>query len=157
VALALSDLLHESHVDLDLRTRTLTTALQKLITLLDADEKIRDPERFLEQVLQRERASPTYVENEVAFPHARTELVDRIVLAIGRSKSGIPLGPNGEKACLIFLIGVPKQMISDYLVCVGTLARLLKDSETRNRLLLAETAAEFVDALRHPASQSPFD
>ena len=150
MALALSDLLHESHVDLDLRTRTLTTALQKLISLLEADEPIREPQRFLEQVLQREKASPTYVANEVAFPHARTDLVDRIVLAIGRSRSGIPFGPNGEKACLIFLIGVPKQMINDYLVCVGTLARLLKDPETRNRLLFAKTAAEFIEVLREP-------
>ena len=150
MALALSDLLHESHVDLDLRTRTLTTALQKLIKLLESDEHIREPQRFLEQVLQREKASPTYVENEVAFPHARTELVDRIVLAIGRSRSGVPFGPNGEKACLIFLIGVPKQMISDYLVCVGALARLLKDAETRNRLLFAQSAAEFIEVLREP-------
>ncbi len=155
MALALSDLLQESHVDLDLRTRTLTTALQKLVKFLEADEEIRNPERFLEQVLAREKASPTYVENEVAFPHARTELVDRIVLAIGRSRSGIPFGPNGEKASLIFLIGVPKQMISDYLVCVGTLARLLKDAEVRQRLLFAETPAQFLAAL-DPTDIHPF-
>ena len=156
MALSLSDLLHESHVDLDLRTRTLTTALEKLVKLLESDEKIRDPERFLEQVLQREKASPTYVENEVAFPHARTDLVDRIVLAIGRSRSGVPFGPNGEKASLIFLIGVPKQMISDYLVCVGTLARLLKNAEVRQRLLYAENPKEFVEVLRSPSPEHPF-
>ena len=156
MALALSDLLHESHIDLDLRTRTLTTALQKLIKLLEADVEIREPDRFLEQVLQREKASPTYVENEVAFPHARTELVDRIVLAIGRSRSGIPFGPNGEKASLIFLIGVPRQMISDYLVCVGMLARMLKNAEVRQGLLYAETAADFVAVLRAPSPEHPF-
>ncbi len=156
MALSLSDLLHESHVDLDLRGQTLTNALETLIKLLEADEKIRDPERFLEQVLQREKASPTYVENEVAFPHARTDLVDRIVLAIGRSSSGIPLGPNGERARLIFLIGVPKQLISDYLVCVGTLARLLKNAEVRQRLLSAETSREFVEVLRAPSPDHPF-
>jgi mannitol/fructose-specific phosphotransferase system IIA component (Ntr-type) len=150
MALLLADLLNEAHVDLDLRTRTMTTALQKLIRLLGADEKIGDPEKFLEQVVAGEKVSPTVVENEIAFPHARTELVDRIVLGIGRSRAGISFGPNGERARLIFLIGVPQQLISDYLVCVGALARLLKDAEVRQRLLSAETAREFLDALRGP-------
>ena len=154
MALLLADLLNEAHVDLDLGTRAMWTALEKLIKLLEADEKIRDPEKFLEQVLAREKISPTVVANEIAFPHARTELVDRIVLGIGRSRAGISFGPNGERARLIFLIGVPRQLISDYLVCVGSLARLLKDAEVRQRLLLAETAREFVDALREP--HNPF-
>src|SRR5476651_1271808 len=146
MALSLADLVNEAHVDLDLRTRIMTTALQKLIRLLGGDEKIRDPGKFLEQVIAREKISPTMVENEIAFPHARTELVDRIVLAIGRSGAGISFGPNGERARLIFLIGVPQQLISDYLVCVGALARLLKDAEVRQRLLSAETPREFADA-----------
>jgi mannitol/fructose-specific phosphotransferase system IIA component (Ntr-type) len=154
MALSLADLLNEAHVDLDLRTRTMTTALQKLIGLLGGDEKIREPGKFLEQVIAREEISPTVFENEIAFPHARTELVDRIVLAIGRSTAGISFGPNGERARLIFLIGVPQQMISDYLVCVGALARLLKDAEVRQRLLSAETTREFLDVLREP--HNPF-
>ncbi len=150
MALSLADLLNEAHVDLDLGTRTMSTALQKLIKLLETDEQIRDPEKFLEQVVAREEISPTVVENEIAFPHARTELVDRIVLGIGRSRAGIAFGPNGERARLIFLIGVPRQLISDYLVCVGALARSLKKAEVRQRLLHAETTREFLDALREP-------
>jgi mannitol/fructose-specific phosphotransferase system IIA component (Ntr-type) len=38
-------------------------------------------------------------------------------------------------------------MLSDYLVCVGTLARLVKDETIRPRLLNAETPREFVEAL----------
>jgi mannitol/fructose-specific phosphotransferase system IIA component (Ntr-type) len=146
----LADLLKESHVDLELGTCTMTAAVEKLITLLGVDETIRDPQKFLEQVLAREKVSPTIVDTEIAFPHARTELVDRIILGIGRSHGGIPFGPNGESARLIFLIGVPKQMINDYLVCVGALARLLKNAEVRQRLLVAETASEFIDVLREP-------
>jgi mannitol/fructose-specific phosphotransferase system IIA component (Ntr-type) len=146
----LADLLKESHVALDLGTCTMTTAVENLINLLGVDEKIREPRKFLEQVLAREKVSPTIVDTEIAFPHARTELVDRIILGMGRSQAGIPFGPNGEVARLIFLIGVPKQMINDYLVCVGALARLLKKAEVRQRLLAAATPKEFLDALREP-------
>jgi mannitol/fructose-specific phosphotransferase system IIA component (Ntr-type) len=156
MALALADLLNEKHVDLDLRTRTLETAVQKLVRLLETDDGLREPEKFLEQVLERERSSPTVVEHDVAFPHARTERVDKIVLAIGRSRSGVSFGPNGERARLIFLIGVPQRLVSDYLVCVGALARLLKDAEVRQRLLFAPTPKEFLDILRAP-DETRFD
>jgi mannitol/fructose-specific phosphotransferase system IIA component (Ntr-type) len=148
MALVLADLLKEKHVDLDLRTRAMETALRKLVRLLEADECIRDPDKFLEQVIAREHANPTIVEHGIALPHARTELVDKIVLATGRSQSGVSFGPKGERVRLIFLIGVPQRLISDYLVCVGALARLLKDDEVRQRLLTAATPTEFLDALR---------
>jgi mannitol/fructose-specific phosphotransferase system IIA component (Ntr-type) len=132
------------------------TALRKLVRLLETDECIREPEKFLEQVIAREQANPTIVEHGIALPHARTELVDKIVLAIGRSQSGISFGPKGERVRLIFLIGVPQRLISDYLVCVGALARLLKDAEVRQRLLYAETAQEFLEILRAP-DETRFD
>jgi mannitol/fructose-specific phosphotransferase system IIA component (Ntr-type) len=38
-------------------------------------------------------------------------------------------------------------LLSDYLVCVGALARLVKDETIRSRLLNAETPREFIEAL----------
>jgi len=87
------------------------------------------------------------VEYGVVFPHARTDLVDEIVLGIGRSRAGIPFGENGVRARLIFVIGVPQLLVNDYLICVGTLARIVKDHATRSTLLRAETPREFLDAL----------
>ena len=41
----------------------------------------------------------------------------------------------------------PERLVSDYLICVGTLARLVKDEAIRSRLLNAATPREFIDAL----------
>jgi PTS system nitrogen regulatory IIA component len=144
----LADLLDEKHVDLELRTRTQGNAIRKLVRLFAANEQIREPEIFLEQVLARERANPSVVERGVTFPHARTDLVEKIVLGIGRSRAGIPFGEKGDRAHLIFLIGVPQRLVNDYLVCVGALARLLKDDEVRERLLRIDTVRGFLETLR---------
>jgi mannitol/fructose-specific phosphotransferase system IIA component (Ntr-type) len=149
MAIALADLLDPKHVDLDLRTRTPENAIRKIVRLLAADEQISDADKFLEQVLARERANPSVVEHGVAFPHARSDLAAKIALGIGRSRAGIPFG-RGPRARLIFVIGVPQRLVSDYLVCVGALVRLLKDDEVRSRLLTAETPGEFVETLRRP-------
>ena len=75
-------------------------------------------------------------------------LVKEIVLGIGRSKEGVRFENSGEPVHLIFVIGVPKQMIQDYLVCVGAIARLAKDDSIRASLLEAKTKAEFMEQLR---------
>src|SRR6266446_6718212 len=147
MAIALSDLLDERQVALRLRSRKVPNALREIVQLLAQNRKINDAEKFLQQVLAREREHPSVVENGVAFPHARTDLVDKIVIGIGRSRAGIPAGTDQKRARLIFVIGVPERLVNDYLVCVGTLARLVRDDATRSSLLEAETPRQFLDAL----------
>ncbi|PYJ67490.1 MAG: hypothetical protein DME78_01170 [Verrucomicrobia bacterium] len=64
-----------------------------------------------------------------------------------RRRAGIPFGHNGVRARLIFVIGVPERLVNDYLVCVGTLVRLVRDDATRSALLHAQTPREFIDTL----------
>jgi mannitol/fructose-specific phosphotransferase system IIA component (Ntr-type) len=148
--IALADLLTEQQVTLRLRSRKPANAIREIVDVLASDisgKKIAKPEAFLERVFAREQTHPSVVEDGVVFPHARTDLVDEIVLGVGRSRAGIPFGENQQRAHLIFVIGVPERMLSDYLVCVGTLARLGKDEMIRSRLLNAETPREFIEAL----------
>src|SRR5713101_7778703 len=148
--IALADLLHEQQVILRLRSRKPPNAIREIVDVLASDisgRKIAKPEAILEQVFAREQTHPSVVENGVAFPHARTDLVDEIVIGIGRSRAGIPIGTDHRRARLIFVIGVPGRLVNDYLVCVGTLARLVRDDATRSRLLHAETPREFIEPL----------
>ena len=148
--IALADLLTEQQVILRLRSRKSANAIREIVDELASDigdRKIVNPEAFLEQVFDREQAHPSVVENGVVFPHARTDLVDEIVIGVGRSRAGIPFGENQQRAHLVFVIGVPERLLSDYLVCVGTLARLGKDQTIRSRLLNAGTPREFIEAL----------
>jgi mannitol/fructose-specific phosphotransferase system IIA component (Ntr-type) len=148
--IALTDLLTEQHVILRLRSRKPANAIREIVDVLASNiggRKIAKPEAFLERVLARERTHPSVVENGVAFPHARTDLVDEIVVGVGRSRAGISFDENQQRAHLIFVIGVPERLLSDYLVCVGTIARLVKAEATRSRLLNAKTPHEFLEAI----------
>jgi mannitol/fructose-specific phosphotransferase system IIA component (Ntr-type) len=147
MAIALPELLDERQVLLRLRSRKLPNALREISQLLAQNGKIDNAEIFLQQVLAREREHPSVVENGVAFPHARTDLVDEIVIGVGRNRAGIPVGTNQERARLIFVIGVPERLVNDYLICVGTLVRLTKDDAIRTALLEAETPRQFLDTL----------
>src|SRR6266850_4627648 len=147
MSIALADLVDPKQIILNLRARTLTEAMREIVALLVANGKIDNAERFLNKLQERERTNSTYTADGVAFPHARTKLVDEIVVGIGRSEAGIPWTGKGEIAHLIFLIAVPERLISDYLVVVGTIARTTKDRPLRTLLLHAESTDEFIATL----------
>jgi len=147
MAIALADILNERQIALQLKPRRKTNALREMVDLFALNETVSQPNLFLGQVLAREDTSSTLAENGVAFPHARTDLLDRIALAIGRSRAGILWNAEGDRAHLIFLIAVPQQLVNDYLIVVGTLARITKDEDRRNALLNGATPAEFIATL----------
>jgi fructose PTS system EIIBC or EIIC component len=99
-------------------------------------------------VLGREQSQSTLAGNGVAFPHSRTELVDKIALGIARSNEGVPWDDTGERAHLIFLIAVPRRLATSYLMCVGALARITRDEANRKALMDASTAGDMIELLR---------
>ena len=152
MAIALADILDERHIALQLKSRRQANTLREIIGLLEKTGSVLQPAEFLAQVIAREKVNSTLIENAVAFPHARTALVDQIALAVGRSRAGIPWNDKGERARLIFVVAVPQRLVNDYLVLVGTLARTAQDKQQRAALLAAATPAEFIETLRSAAS-----
>jgi mannitol/fructose-specific phosphotransferase system IIA component (Ntr-type) len=147
MSIALADLIEPKQVVLNLRARTQADALRELVDLFVVNRKIDNPQRFLEELKSRERTNSTYAADGVAFPHARTKLVDEILVGIGRSEAGIPWTDKGEVAHLLFLIAVPDRLISDYLVVIGAIARITKDPPLRTLLLHAENVQDFIATL----------
>ncbi len=144
----LTDLFSEKNLVLDLQAGSAAEAIWEIVERLRESEALSQAEKFYDLVMEREQKSSTVANGGVAFPHARTDLVEEIVLGIGRSKAGISFAGRADLVHLIFVIGVPQQMVNDYLICVGALARLLKSEERRRALLEASTASEFFDRLR---------
>jgi mannitol/fructose-specific phosphotransferase system IIA component (Ntr-type) len=147
----LAEILDPHLVVLELREGTAAEAILEVAELLRDQGHVQDYYKFADAVMEREGRSSTNTGEGVAFPHARTDLVERIVLGIGRSAAGIRFGPAKELVHLIFLFGVPRQMVTDYLVCVGAVARVMNDQAKRNALMSATTAEELVEQLRFGA------
>jgi fructose-specific phosphotransferase system IIA component len=142
-------LLRPDAMNLNLQARKKTEALREVATLLNQTKCVTDFEAFFQEILERERVSNTALGHDVAIPHARTEQCCEIVIAVGRSAEGIDFeAKDGQPVRLIFLIGTPKQMVTEYLRVVGNLARLLRQDQLRQSLLEApdpETFIQLVD------------
>ncbi len=141
----LASLLNPEMINLNLSATEKTAALREVALLLAEHRSIRNFDLFFQEILDRERVSNTALGHDVAIPHARTDQCTEILIAVGRSAKGVDFETKDSQLVrLIFLIGTPKQMVTDYLRVVGNLARLLRQDDVRCRLLEAPDPASFI-------------
>src|SRR5450755_4740890 len=143
----ISSLLKPEQIKMELAQQQRCNAINEVAQLLQANPNVTNFAGFYEELLARERIESTCLGNEIAFPHARTDSLKGMVLAIGRSTTGVWFENSGQSVKLIFVIGTPKRMVTDYLSVVGGLARLLKDAGTRDKLINAPTVEDFIATL----------
>ncbi len=144
-AFSAAQLLHPSRILLDIAAANKNEAILEVAGAVRRDENVLDFSRFCAELLARDELKSTAAGFGVAFPHARTDAVGEIVVAAGRSAAGVRFGD--EMVNFIFVIGTPREKVSEYLVAVGGLARLLRAEKTRAALAAAATPADFIKAL----------
>ena len=144
----LSSLLDASRINLRVQSAKRTGALHEVAQLLTSHPAVIDFDGFYAELLARDRLDTTCIGHAVALPHARTEHVKAITLAVGRSDAGIPFGdgPDGHVR-LLFMLGTPKTNPGDYLAVVSALCKLLKSEANRTAFLTAETPEAFIAAI----------
>lgn len=146
-------LLNANTIKLNVQAKQKTAALREVAELLVQSKSVANFDAFFQEILERERVSNTALGHDVAIPHARTDQCTDIVMAVGRSTDGIDFeAKDGLPVRLIFLIGTPKAMVTDYLRVVGNLARLLRQDSLRQELLDAPDAAAFIKIIEQAES-----
>jgi mannitol/fructose-specific phosphotransferase system IIA component (Ntr-type) len=133
---------------LHLQSTKRTTALNEVAKLLETDPNVANFQGFYNELLARERLDTTCLGNGVALPHARTEHVKKIVIAVGRSDTGVHFENGDQNVRLMFVLGTPKSNPGDYLMLVGSLCRLIKDAPQREALLAAPTPEAFIATVK---------
>ena len=143
----LSKLLDPSRIALNVQSTKRTVALNEVARQLDGHPNVTNFQGFYNELLARERLDTTCLGNEIALPHARTEHVKKIVMAVGRSAAGIHFENSNQTVKLMFVLGTPKSNPGDYLQVVSVLCKIFKDSANREALTNAATAEQFIQTI----------
>ncbi len=141
------ELLKPENICLSLISNKRTDAILEVANTLQSHVHVGNFRGFYDEILVRERTESTCLGNDVAFPHARTDHVKGMVLAVGRSSQGVFFENAKSTVRLIFVIGTPRRMATEYLSVVGGLARLLRDESFRQQLYLVDTPENFIDLI----------
>jgi mannitol/fructose-specific phosphotransferase system IIA component (Ntr-type) len=143
----LAQLLDPARISLHLQSTEHLAALHEVASLLAGHPDVIDFEGFYGEILARDRLDTTCLGDGIALPHARTEHVGKIVMAVGRSDKGVFFENGNQTVQLIFMLGTPRSDPGGNLQIVGLLCRIFKDPANRTALLGAATPEEFIQTL----------
>jgi mannitol/fructose-specific phosphotransferase system IIA component (Ntr-type) len=137
--ISLREFLSKKLIIQDIDAITTSEAIEKISALISANKKI-EYEVIKTQVLSRENMSNTSIEEGIALPHARLEIIDKPVIAFAFSKEGIYWNsPDGKKTKFIFLILTPKNDNIIQLKIIRELITLIKNKEVQNTISAQRT------------------
>jgi mannitol/fructose-specific phosphotransferase system IIA component (Ntr-type) len=147
MASRLSTLLDPTRINLNVQSGDHTAALQTVADLLVSHPDVTNYDGFFDELLAREQLDTTYLGNGIALPHARTQHVNKIVLAVGRRDAGVQFANCNETVRLMFVLGTPKSNHTDYLMVVSSLCKIFKTPANWEALMQATSNEEFIQAL----------
>ena len=142
----ITDYLNCNLIFLDLDAANKDVAIAQLVELMSQNMELDNPAEFLNIVQQREKLGNTGIGHGIALPHARSNSVKEIVIAMARLTKGVEFDSDDKiPVRLIFLIGTPLNSVGEYLKALARLSRLLRGDDFRKKLLTAETSQDICD------------
>ncbi len=152
----ISELIQKDHIHLHIKAVSKEDVIHQMAQLAKGHPNLGDFPSFCRAIYDRESSGSTSIGYGVAIPHARTEQVKDMMLVVGRLVEPVRFEVSEELPVrLIFMIGVPKKMVTEYLRLIGTLARHLKNDALREKLLSAQDAESWIKAFIESESTTP--
>ncbi|MCL2295085.1 MAG: PTS sugar transporter subunit IIA [Spirochaetes bacterium] len=147
--MAIVDLIATNVIRVPLKSNTKTEVIRELIEVLDKAGKIEDAESVFKAVIARENMGSTGLEKGIAVPHAKTEKVKKLTLAIGISSVGIDFDSlDGEPSKLFFLLLAQPSQSGPHIEALAEIARITRSQSFCRLLINAKAPEEVIDLFR---------
>ncbi len=138
----------EDAIKLSLEGESKDAILRELIALLSLDEKNQNT--LFKMLKRRENLGSTGIGRQIAIPHCRSLVVNRLRVAFGRKADGVDFKAIDERPVKFFflIVAPPLEISNQYLPVLGKIAQFSKESDVPERLLQISEPAQFLDLLR---------
>jgi len=126
-----------------LRNTDKKSVISELIDILERAGKISSFKEVYDEVIEREDSMSTGLGEGVAFPHARTDKVNNITVAIGISPEGIEFNAIDNKLVhIVVVILSPKKDSTPHLQFLSEMSKVLSKASTREKIICVKNAKE---------------
>jgi fructose-specific phosphotransferase system IIA component len=145
----INKLTNKNLVNLNLKGDTKKEVLKEMIELFEKENRITSADEFYQTILAREEEGSTGLGRGIAIPHGKSETVEELTLAVGRTEKGIDYNSlDGKPVNLIFMVADYKGYSPGYLKMVSKLVSKLRIDEYRKSLMNAESEAEVIKIIQ---------
>lgn len=137
----------EDAIDLALKSTTKDVVLKELVGLLRLDEKADG--MLYKMLKRRETLGSTGIGQNIAIPHCRSLVVNRLRVAFGRKLEGIDFRAIDDKPVHYFflIVAPPLEVSNQYLPVLGKIAQFAKEPDVPERLAMLSSPSEFLKLL----------
>ncbi len=143
------DLLSKNFIIADLKSNSKQDVINELISLFENDPRVIDIEKVRDAVLEREKIMSTGVGKGFAIPHGKTNAVNDILAAFGKSNQPIEYDAlDGHPVYLVFLLVGKDNLVSNHIKLLSRISRMMNKDEFREKLMKAKTADEVLEIYR---------
>ncbi|RKX21749.1 MAG: hypothetical protein DRP51_03705 [Candidatus Zixiibacteriota bacterium] len=150
----LGNMLKEEYVIPDLKAETKGAAISELLSLLNQNSPGINALKIRDLIFEREEIENTSYGHGFAFPHARTDEVDDLIIGLGISKSGLnEKTPDNIPLSVVVILLTPSHISKLYLQTLSAFAAFARNEANLENLKSAETAADVIDIIWQSAVQ----
>lgn len=150
----LTDFITRDRILPKMRSTTKKEAMAELAQLMAGNANI-EWQKSIEKVLfERERLASTAIGDSIAIPHGKLNVIDRLIIGLGRSRQGLDFeSVDGAPTRIFFVLLAPESAIRLHLKALARISRLCKEPLFRTNLLQATDASELLEIIRNEDAQ----
>lgn len=109
-----------------------------------------EAEMLFETINTREELGSTGIGKGIGIPHCRSLLIDKLEIAIGRSKSGVDFNAIDKKPVYFFflIVAPPQDPGNQYLIILGKVAMVCQELAKKKRYFEPQTPEELINLIK---------
>lgn len=146
--MSLLEIADKNCIKINLESLDKEGVIHELVDLLDKAEKVNDKDTVFNDIMNREKKGSTGLEKGIAVPHAKSESVNKLTLAMGVSKDGVDFNAiDGEYSYLIFLLIAPPGASGPHVEALASIARFITPPVIRDKLRKAQIPDDIISVI----------
>ena len=152
MACRITDYMKVEWIAPSLRATDKPAVLLEFANLVAAAQGELDVREIYTKLMERELKASTGADHGVAIPHATLQETQEVMVAFGRSDTGVPFAAlDNQDSHLFFVVLAPakaKPNQASYLQLISSICRLMRSQSLRERLGRAQSAQAILDILK---------
>ena len=146
---ALLKVLNKNSLCCELKGTTKEEILDEMVTLLGNSGKVTNHAQVLADIKAREAIMSTGLEKGIAIPHARTDGVKDICVAVGIKKEGLDFAAlDGKPSKVFVMVASPKKGEAPQMQVMSSVSGILQQQDILDRLTATSAPDEMFTILK---------
>ena len=142
------------YISMDLKGGKKEEIIAELVDILEKKGRLTDRNLALKDVLDRENTMSTGMSGGIALPHAKSDGVNELCVAVGIKKEGMDFeSSDGKKSKLFILVLSPRKTSGPHIQFIATITGVLRDDVLRQDIINAQSPDEVVKLLQNSRNE----